>query len=178
MPLYNLIKQDIHTLNETSIPRLQRRLQKLASAGQRSIAYCALLDEKNQSLTKMNNEAKVRRSTKSVVLGKTKVMSFEDIEVARAAHAAKGGAKGKRKRGRKRKSAALDEGEPELEPEPKVARATKEAIKSTRKRARKRKNIAPEADQPEPEPEQMPVPESARRIIPPKTWSAPVARMY
>jgi hypothetical protein len=68
----------------------------------------------------MNNEAKVRRSTKSIVLGKAKVMSFEDIEVARAARAAKEVIKGKEKRGRKRKSAALEADEPE--PEPEVAR--------------------------------------------------------
>ncbi|KAF8857433.1 hypothetical protein BDZ45DRAFT_432790 [Acephala macrosclerotiorum] len=64
----------------------------------------------------MNNEARVRRSTKSVVLGKAKVMSFEDIEEARAKRAAKGAIKDKGKRGRKRKSAAL-------EPEPEVERA-------------------------------------------------------
>ena len=65
----------------------------------------------------MNNDAKVRRSTKSVVLGKAKMMSFEDIEEARAKRAAKEVIKGKGKRGRKRKSAV---GEPE--PEPEVAR--------------------------------------------------------
>jgi hypothetical protein len=32
----------------------------------------------------MNNEAKVRRSTKSQVLGKAKVMSYQDLEEARA----------------------------------------------------------------------------------------------
>jgi hypothetical protein len=58
-------------------------------------------------LTRMNNEAKVRRSTRSVVLGKAKVMSFEDIEVARAARAAKEVIKGQGKHGRKRKSAEL-----------------------------------------------------------------------
>ena len=56
-------------------------------------------------------------------------MSFEDIEVARAARAAKEVIKGKGKRGRKRKSAALEADEPEKsaaqeaeEPEPEVAR--------------------------------------------------------
>jgi hypothetical protein len=34
-----------------------------------------LLRDQNQMLTRMNNEAKVRRST--VILGKAKVMSFE-----------------------------------------------------------------------------------------------------
>jgi hypothetical protein len=47
-------------------------------------------------------------------------MSFEDIEVARAARAAKEVIKGKGKRGRKRKSAAQEADEPE----PKVARMT------------------------------------------------------
>jgi hypothetical protein len=66
----------------------------------------------------MNNEAKVRRSTKSLVLGQAKVMSFEDIEKARAARTAKDDIKGKGKRGRKRHNAALelDEPEPELDP--------------------------------------------------------------
>jgi hypothetical protein len=98
-------------------------------------------------LTRMNNEAKVRRLTTSLVLGQAKVMSFKDIEVARAARAAKEVSKGKGKRGRKRKSAAL---EPDaLEPE--VARAAKEAINGRGKRGRKRKSAAQEADALEPE---------------------------
>jgi septum formation inhibitor MinC len=116
--LHNLIKQDALTLNEKSIPRLQRHIQKLANAAQMSIAQRALLEDEKQLLTRMNNEAKVRRSTRSVVLGKAKVMSFEDIEVARAARAAKEVIKGKGKRGRKRKSAAQEA----EEPEPEVAR--------------------------------------------------------
>ncbi len=70
----------------------------------------------------MNNEAKVRRSTKSVILGKAKVMSYEDIEEARAKRAAKEVINGKGNRGRKRKSAALEAGKPEPELEPEVAR--------------------------------------------------------
>jgi hypothetical protein len=111
--LQNLIKQDAHTLNKASIQRLERHVQKLANAAQISFAERDLLHDRNQMLIRMNNEAKVRRSTRSVVLGKAKVMSFEDIEVARAARAAKEVIKGKGKRGRKRKSAA---------PEPEVAR--------------------------------------------------------
>lgn len=123
--LCSIIKQDALTLNETSIPRLQRHIQKLANAAQISFAQRALLDDQNQLLTKMNNEAKVRRSTKSIVLGKAKVMSFEDIEAARATRAAKEVIKGKGQRGRKRKSAALEADEPEPEPEPKLARMIK-----------------------------------------------------
>jgi hypothetical protein len=68
--LYNLIKQDAHTLDGTSIPRLERHIQKLANAAQASFAERALLDaerallrDQNQMLMRMNNEAKVRRST-------------------------------------------------------------------------------------------------------------------
>jgi hypothetical protein len=89
VPLHNKIKQDALTLTETSIPRLQRHIQKLANATQMSLAQHALLDDQNQLLTTMNNEAKVHQSTKSVVLGKAKVMSFEGIEMARATRAAK-----------------------------------------------------------------------------------------
>jgi hypothetical protein len=186
MSLQNLIKQDAHTLNEASIQRLERHVQKLAHAAQVSLAEraflsaeCALLDNRNQMLTRMNNEAKVRRSTRSIVLGKAKVMSFEDIEVARAARAVKD-AKGKGKRGRKRKSAALEPDEPdepeadEPEPEPEVARAVEEVVEGRGKRGRKRKTAVQEAAEPEPEPE--PEPEVARTIEAP-VWRAPVAWM-
>jgi len=66
----------------------------------------------------MNNEAKVRRSTKSVVLGEGegKVMSYENIEEVRIKRAAKDATKAKGKRGWKRKSLApkADELETEL----------------------------------------------------------------
>ena len=142
--LHNLIKQDAHTLNGTSIRRLERHVQKLANAAQISFAERALLYDQNQLLTKMNNEAKVRRFIRSVVLGKAKVMSFKDIEVARAARAAKDVIKGKGKRGRKRKSAALEADEPETEPEPepKVACVTKYTINGKGKRGLKRKSAA------------------------------------
>ena len=54
-------------------------------------------------------------STRSVVLGKAKVMSYEDIEGARAKRATKEVIKDKGKSGRKRNSAALEAGEPELD---------------------------------------------------------------
>ena len=59
-------------------------------------------------MSKMNNEAKVRRSTKSQVLGKGKVMSYEDLEEARAKRKEKEkAAADKKARGRKRKAPAL-----------------------------------------------------------------------
>jgi hypothetical protein len=125
-------------------------------------------------LIRMNNEAKVRRSTKSIVLGQGegKVMSFAEIEEARARRAVRDAIKGKGKRGRKRKSAALEADEPEAdepEPEPEVARAAKEVIKGRGKRGRKRKSAAQEADEREPE--------VALTIDAPVPWRAPVARM-
>ena len=117
--LQNLIKQDANTLDETSKQRLQRHLQKFANAAQTSFAERTLQQNQIRFLVKMNKEAKVRRSTKSAVLGRAKVMSYEDIEEARAKRAAKDAAKeaakaakeeataGKGKRGRKRKSSAL-----------------------------------------------------------------------
>jgi hypothetical protein len=179
--LHNLIKQDAHTLNGTSIQRLERHVQKLANAAQAFFteratldAERALLHNQNQTLISMNNETKIRRSTRSIVLGKAKVMSFEDIEVARAARAAKEVVKGKGKRGRKCKNTALEADEPdepEPEPEPEVVRAVKEAINGRGKRGRKLKSAAQEADEPEPEPE------VARTIDVPVPWKAPVAKM-
>ncbi|KAF2678922.1 HET-domain-containing protein [Lentithecium fluviatile CBS 122367] len=110
-PLYNLINQDTHTLDERSKQRLQRRVQKLARAARISFAERALLQDQNRFLSEINNEAKARRLTRPVVLGKGKVMSFEELEEARAKRAAKEtatAAKGKVKRGRKTKAPVLE----------------------------------------------------------------------
>jgi hypothetical protein len=148
--LHNLIKQDAHALNEISKQRLQRHLQKLASAAQISFAECALLQDQNRFLSKINNETKVRRSTRSVILGKAKVMSYEDLNEARAKRTAKEKATaGKGKRGRKRKSPAPEAGV--LEPKTKVARMS------------------------EAEPARAPVAQVSEVAEP---WRAPVARMY
>lgn len=73
----------------------------------------------------MNNEAKVRRSTKFVVLGKGKITSYEDLEEARAKRAAKDTAKtkGKGTCDRKRKSTTSEADA--LESKVKVARTSK-----------------------------------------------------
>jgi hypothetical protein len=99
--LHSLIEQDTHALDERS----KQRLRKFANAAQISFAERALLADENQLLFKQNNEAKVRRSTKSTIVGKAKVMSYEDIKEARAKRAAKEAAAASNKQGRKRKSA-------------------------------------------------------------------------
>jgi hypothetical protein len=102
--LRKLIDQDAHILNK----KCRKRFQKLLNTVQASIAECALLQDENQLLSKQNDEVKRRRTTKSIILGKAKVMSYEDIEMAKAKRAAKESAKddntAESKRGRKRKS--------------------------------------------------------------------------
>lgn len=108
------------------------------------------------------------------MLGKDegKVISFEDIEEARAKRTTKEAIKGKGRRGRKCKSAALEVAEAaESQPEPEVARAAREAIKEGRG---KRRSTAQEADEPEPaEPE----PEVTRITDTPVSWRVPITRI-
>lgn len=123
--LQNLTKQDAYALDKLSKQRLQRHVEKLVSAAKISVTQCALLQDQNGFLLKKNNEAKVRRSTRSIVLGKAKVMSYEDLEEARARREVKDKATtSKGKRGRKRKTPAPEE-EAEVSssvPQDKVAR--------------------------------------------------------
>ena len=121
--LHNLIQHEACALNEPGKQRIQRHVQKLASAAQISFAKQTLLQDQNRFLSKINNEAKVRRSTRSVVLGKAKVMSYEDLEEARAKRAAKEKTTVcKGQPGRKRKSPGP---EAEAGAEAKVARVSK-----------------------------------------------------
>ena len=92
-----------------------------------SLAKGALQQDQIRFLITINNEAKVRRSTKSVVLGKAKVISYEDLVAKRAEREAKeqNKAKGKRKRGRKRKSPE-EAGGPE--PKAKVTRMSEAQV--------------------------------------------------
>ncbi len=181
MSLQNLIiQQDAYALDETRKQNLARHLQKCTKAFQKSSALGVLQEDRIQFLTTINNEAKVRRSTKSLVLGKAKVMSYEDLEEARAKRVVKDSAqaaKGKGKRGRKSKSSPA-------EPE--------EGIAETARRGRKRKS--PELETPEPTNKvarmsNAPKPASALVMqasrtqivddeIAPEPWRAPVAQMY
>ena len=104
--LHNLIREDVAMLDEMNKQRLQKHLQKLINAAQLSFAERDLLHEQNQFLAQINNEAKIRRSTKSEVLGTARVMSFEDLEKARAERAAKEIAKKTRKTAKGTKRAA------------------------------------------------------------------------
>jgi hypothetical protein len=146
--LHNLIKQDTSGPHDQSTQRMQRHVQKLASAAKISFAECALLRDQNQLLSDINKEAKVRRSTRSLVLGKAKVMSYEDLEVARENRAVKDkvkAGKGKGKGSRKRKCAA---------PEADVAEPNAKVVRTS--------TICKEA-------------KDKDSVV---LWMAPVARMY
>jgi hypothetical protein len=81
-------------------------LQKLANAAEKAFAERALLDE-NRLLFKQNNEKESRKSTRSTIVGKAKVMSYKDIFEAQAKRDAKETAVIKGKPARKRKASAL-----------------------------------------------------------------------
>jgi hypothetical protein len=111
--LTDLIKQDACAAvsDEGSRQRLQRRVQKLASAAKISFAKQSLLQDHNRLLYRISSEAKVRRLTRSLVIGTAKVIEYEDLVEARADRTAKDEAaanKGKGERGRKRKVSARE----------------------------------------------------------------------
>jgi hypothetical protein len=181
MSLQNLIIQrDAHALDETSKQNLARHLQKCTKAFQKSSAQAILQEDRIQFLTTINNEAKVRRSTKSLVLGKAKVMSYEDLVEARAKRVEKESAqeaKGKRRRGRKPKSSPPDPPEGEegtagtaRRGRKRKSRTPDEGTVDTPRRTRKRKSPAQDA----PEPSSIVAPAQ----IVPEQWRAPVAQMF
>ncbi|KAF2726478.1 hypothetical protein EJ04DRAFT_453278, partial [Polyplosphaeria fusca] len=162
--LRTLIQRDANALpEESSKHHLQRHVQKLVNAAQVSFAKQVLLEDRNQFLSSLNKEAKVRRSTRSIVLGKAKVMSYEDLEEARNKRAMKETAKataGKGKRGRKRKCLEL---ELDLEQGQEVEAGSSEPVR--RAKALRKSDVT----------------ESVRLIElaeAPEPWRAPVARMY
>ena len=126
-----LLKMIEHVPNdddEASSQRKERLQEKLSHAAQTFLIKNALLRDQNRFLTKINDEGKARRATKSVILGKGKarVMTWEDLEKARVEHEKKEEKKAAKeareatigkKRGRPQKSATV-------EPKAKVARVS------------------------------------------------------
>ncbi|KXL46712.1 hypothetical protein M433DRAFT_542633 [Acidomyces richmondensis BFW] len=86
--LHNLIKEDAPMLDESSRLCLHIHLQKLTNATHLSVPERALLRDHNQFLAKINNEAVICRATKAIKLRTARVMSYEDLERARAERAA------------------------------------------------------------------------------------------
>ncbi|KAF2186614.1 hypothetical protein K469DRAFT_726131 [Zopfia rhizophila CBS 207.26] len=135
---------------------------------QTPVTLGVLQQDQIQFLMMINNKAKVRRSTKSVVLGTARVMSYKDLKEARAKRAEKEAAKetrGKAKCGRKCRKA--------------TAQAV-EAAANKVKRGRKRKNATPELEAPEPKAKvaRMSGKQAAEDEFAPEPWRAAVARMW
>jgi hypothetical protein len=169
--LHDQIKQDSRSSDEASKQRLQKCIEKLTSAAKISFAKQSLLQDHNRLLFKINSEAKVRRSTRSLVIGRAKVMSYEDLDKARVARAAKDKAaadKGTGKRGRKRKSAAQDA---EEEAETEAETETVEVETGSREVVSRQAGSS------------VPKVKAAKRnkksnVQEPAPWTAPVALMY
>ena len=169
LSLQTRIDQEACALDEASRWRLRKHLQKFANAVNTSLAEQAMQKEQIRFLYKINNEAKVRRSTKSVVLGTAKVMSHEDLEEARAKRAAKEAAKEAKKAKKEAKKVVAE-----------VKKIAKEASTATGKstRGRKRKISA----SPKPKPKRRRETEESELSSNLTTWVsegqvAPVARM-
>jgi len=158
MSLHNFIlKRQAHALDETSKQSLERYVQKLTKAAQTFFTQCVLQHNRIQFLIKMNDESKSRRSTASAVLGKAKIMSYEDLaeeRVKRAEKEAAKKAKGKGERGQKKGKSAVSKAE---------------EAPADKKSGRKRKST--EADPPEPKAKKLRMSEAS------EPWKAPVARM-
>jgi hypothetical protein len=157
-----ILHKDAHALDEPSKQKLAGHLQKFVKAVRKVSANIILKDEQIKLLNTINNEAKVRRSTRSLVLGKGNglVMSYEHLEEVRANRLAEGSAertKGKERRGRKRKSTVLEAPKPSA----KVARVCQAPTPA--RTLIEQMTAAPAVDNDE---------------IVQDIWEAPVARMY
>jgi hypothetical protein len=82
-----IINGDACALDEVDKQKLDRHVGKLAKAAQISFAKNTLQEERIQSLLKINDEAKPRRSTRPLVLSTAKVISYEDLAAALAKRA-------------------------------------------------------------------------------------------
>jgi hypothetical protein len=84
-----IVHQDAHALDDVWKQKLKRHMQKLTKGARTLIVCSTLKQERIQSFFKANDKAKPRRSTKSIVLSKAKVLSFEDLVEARIKRAEK-----------------------------------------------------------------------------------------
>jgi hypothetical protein len=83
LTLHDVIRRDVQGLDSGSQRRLQKHVQKLSKAVETSFAEHVLLERRNKFLQRSNSEARVRRSTRSKVIGTARVMSCANLEKAR-----------------------------------------------------------------------------------------------
>jgi hypothetical protein len=82
-----IVREDARRFDDINKQRLMRRIEKLAKAGKVLLAKSVLQEGHIRFLHKINNEGEARRSTTAIVLGTAKVMSWEDLEEAKAKRA-------------------------------------------------------------------------------------------
>lgn len=75
MSLRRIIEQNIHTLDHHS----QQCFKKFGNGAEMAISARDLLHDQNSDLVKQSNEDNMRASVRSTVVGKARIMSFEDI---------------------------------------------------------------------------------------------------
>ncbi|KAF1818521.1 DDE-domain-containing protein [Dissoconium aciculare CBS 342.82] len=78
-----IISYDARALDGASKDRLERHVAKLAKATQKSFAHCSMQRHRIGLLLKTNAEAKPRKEGKSIVLGRARIMSYDDLMEAR-----------------------------------------------------------------------------------------------
>jgi hypothetical protein len=169
--LLNTIKQVPD--DEASRSYKEKLQQKHIDATRRCIAERDLLQIQNQFLTEINNESKVRRSTKSKIVGRARIMLWEDQEAARAELATKA-----KEREEQRARKAAKNAEKEAKEAAKEARkATGQKCQQQKKRTKKRKTSPVTADAPEPVAKSPRMDEAYNCVFGEEQRVAPVARM-
>ena len=83
--------------------------QKMLNATETAFAERSLLLQRNQEMFQQNNEKKIRQGVKSTVVGKAKVMKYEDIVEAKRKREEKESTRVMKKRKTRRKSPELRE---------------------------------------------------------------------
>lgn len=78
-----ILERDADALEETRKQSIQRHLQKLTKGAQTFISRRVLQQKRIEILLKINHKAKVRRATKSLVLGNARIMSYENLARAK-----------------------------------------------------------------------------------------------
>ena len=99
------IEEDVRNLDV----RGKLCFQKMLNATEKAFAERSLLLQRNQELFQQNNEQKIRQGVKSTVVGKAKVMKYEDIVEAKRKREEKESTRVMKKRKTRRKSPELRE---------------------------------------------------------------------
>jgi hypothetical protein len=105
--LCRIIEQNIPALNDHS----QQYFRKFANAAERAITARDFLFKEIMDLFKQNNESNARASSNSTMVGKVKILSYEDIKEAQKKRD-ENEAAGTGRRERKRKNTATERRKP------------------------------------------------------------------